>query len=175
MSSLEHQKNTGQLDLSTIKRKKNVRVPPIRVKQTMDKELSYLAKLTAPENMGPLISQRKAPSKITLRPLDYGHATSMETIGAKKSTQDNTTLADPSQAAIRRDIDEDSILRDYVNMNVRRLPPASQMTSPKIQKTIERQDEMGSADFEMSASLSPGKLDRHLERILNEQNKIGQD
>lgn len=48
------------------------------------------------------------------------------------------------------------------------------MTSPKIQKTtIDKDGEMGSADFEMSASLSPGKLDRHLEKILNEQNKIG--
>ena len=51
MSSLEHQKNTGQLDLSTIKRKKKAKVPTIRA---MNKELSYLAKLTAPENMGPL-------------------------------------------------------------------------------------------------------------------------
>ena len=40
---------------------------------------------------------------------------------------------------------------------------------PKIQKTtIDKDGEMGSADFEMSASLSPGKLDRHLEKILNE-------
>lgn len=50
------------------------------------------------------------------------------------------------------------------------------MTSPKVQKTtLDKDGDMGSADFEMSASLSPGKLDRHLEKILNEQNKIGQE
>ena len=30
MSSLEHQKNTGQLDLASIKRKKSEKVPPIQ-------------------------------------------------------------------------------------------------------------------------------------------------
>ena len=53
----------------------------------IDKDLAKLAKMTSPENLGPLMSQRKAPSKITLRPLDYGHATSMETIGGNRSVR----------------------------------------------------------------------------------------
>ena len=55
MSSLEYQKNTGQLDLASIKRKKTGKVPPIQNMPT-DQELARLAKLSAPENMGPLIS-----------------------------------------------------------------------------------------------------------------------
>ena len=95
-------------------------------------------------------------------------------------TQDNTTLANPSQVRLpANDIDEDSILREVsaMNKNIRKLPAASMMASPKhLQKTtVDKDNDMGSADFEMSNSLSPGKLDPHLEKILNEQNKIGQE
>lgn len=83
-------------------------------------------------------------------------------------TNDKTTVQiDPSQARLRQEIDEDSILREIGSLAPLKAPFDNKRNT-HVRARAQAEDFMNSGDFDVSISQSPGKLDRHLEKIVAE-------
>ena len=174
MSELEYQSKTGKLSLAHLKRKKK---PLAQVThEPTDRELAELAKLSAPRTLAPLIA-KKAPSVIKLKPLNLIHNESAATMVGMQSlkTDAATVQVNPSMVGLgAKEIDEDSILKEYNSGHkASKVPNASYRVSPRkgIDMRVGEEDLLNSGDFDVSASLSPGKFDRQLEKIMNDQQK----
>lgn len=139
MSALEYQKNTGQIDLSHLKRKK--KQDEVNLEDSLtDAQLMRLAKMTAPKSLAPVDFGGKKKSN---------HQTSLNTIGTYEA---KTTDITQSQTALQ--MDEEALLRE-LQMQISKSP----------HKKLIKQDD----DFDISQSMSPnGKLDKQLEKIMNE-------
>ena len=80
-------------------------------------------------------------------------------------TNDQTTVNASRAILGHREIDEDSILKEFGSLApTRKLPKASNNSIMPNSDMM-----LNSGDFDVSQSLSPGKLDRHLEKIMNDQ------
>lgn len=80
-------------------------------------------------------------------------------------TTDQTTVNASRAILGHKEIDEDSILKEFGSLPPpRKLPKASNNGMPPNSDML-----LNSGDFDVSQSLSPGKLDRHLEKIMNDQ------
>ena len=98
-------------------------------------------------------------------------------------TNDKTTVQiDPSMARLRPEIDEESILKEIGSLAPNRLDnkapfrePQTSKVSPKARGRANADEFMNSNDFDISISQSSGKLDRQLEKIVNEHQRKTQE
>jgi hypothetical protein len=137
------------------------------------------------------VGSKKPPSALKINAREFlpqpAHAESSATMVGMQSMKTNDNTADqmnPSMAMLKREIDEDSILRDVIgnnkqsstilNSNKKSLINEQDQRSPKVNNHDYADQLLNSNDFDVSNSPSPGKLDRQLENIMDELGRINQ-
>lgn len=143
-----------------------------------DAQLAQIAKMNAPRKLGAItVGAKKPPSALRVKPAELPgepqHIESTATMMGMQSLKTNDNTADqmnPSMAHLQREIDEDSILRDVIgknkqsttilSSNKKSLINEQDQRSPKVNNHDYGDALLGSNDFDVSCSQSPGKLDR---------------